>query len=187
MYIFKNAIKSITRNKLRNILLGIIVMVIAVSACVALSIRQAAAVAKEDAAENMTITAQISFDRSKAMEEMAAPEGEEPGQTSQESEGSEGNVPDRGRFDFDILQGSSLTLEEYLRYAEAQQEGDSYFYSGAFSLDATGELLPYGTEKARRKTRLTKPDKIFLPAAWRAAGWRCPAICPAAWAANGFR
>ncbi|MGN0498097.1 MAG: hypothetical protein ACI4F6_03405 [Acutalibacteraceae bacterium] len=48
MYIIKNALKSITRNKLRNILIGIIVLVIAISACVALSIRQAAETTKAD-------------------------------------------------------------------------------------------------------------------------------------------
>lgn len=42
MYIFKNAWKSITRSKGRNILIGIIVVVIAVSSCMALSIRNSA-------------------------------------------------------------------------------------------------------------------------------------------------
>ncbi len=139
MYLFKNAFKSITRNKLRNILLGIIILVIAVSSCVALSIRQAAVLSREDAAQNMTITAQITFDRQKAMEEMGGP------QDGQET-GTDGK-PDRSRFDFDVLQGSSLTLDEYLSYTKAQQDGDSYYYSGAFSLDATGDLLPYGTEE----------------------------------------
>ena len=41
MYIIKNALKSISRSKGRNILIGIIVLVISVSACIALSIRQA--------------------------------------------------------------------------------------------------------------------------------------------------
>ncbi len=150
MYIIKNAVKSITRNKLRNVLLGIIVFVIAVSACVALSIREAADVAKKDALEGLTITAQISFDRMSAMEQMAKPEEA----SGQEETGDEQTTPeepqggfDRGGFDFDILQGSSLSLDEYLTYTEAQQEGDSYYYSGAFSLDATGDLLPYGTEE----------------------------------------
>ncbi len=139
MYIIQNACKSITRNKLRNILMGIIVLVIAVSACVALSIRQAAEAARQDTLQDMTITAQISFDRTKAMEEMAPPTGEPSGQN--------GGRPDRGRFDFDILQGSSLSLEDYMTYTQAQREGDGYYYSGAFSLDATGDLLAYGTEE----------------------------------------
>ena len=70
MYIIKNAVKSITRNKLRNILIGIIVLIISLSACVSLSIRQASEAAKEDTINSMNVTAQISFDRRKAMEEM---------------------------------------------------------------------------------------------------------------------
>ncbi|MCH5298954.1 MAG: ABC transporter permease [Ruminococcus sp.] len=136
MYIFKNAVKSITRNKLRNILIGIIVLIIAVSACVSLSIQQAAEVAKEDTLSNLSVTAQISFDRQKAMEEMR----------NNADEGSDG-MPDRSKFDFDILQGSSLTLDNYMTYTKALGDGDSYYYSGAFSLDATGDLLPYGTEE----------------------------------------
>lgn len=148
MYIIKNAVKSITRNKLRNILLGIIVLVIAISACVALSIRESAEIAREDTLEGLTITAQISFDRTKAMEGMAKP-GEGSGEASTDGATTgEGQKPfDRGNFDFDVLQGSTLTLDEYLTYTEAQQEGDSYYYSGAFSLNASGDLLPYGTEE----------------------------------------
>ncbi len=144
MFLFQNALKSITRNKLRNILIGIIVLVIAVSACTALSIRQAAQTAKEDTLSQMTITAQISFDRTQAMEQMAQPDMEN-GKPDQAPDAD--TSFDRGNFDFDILQGSSLTLEDYIQYAQAQSDGDSYYYSGAFSLDATGDLLPYGTEE----------------------------------------
>ena len=35
MYIIKNAFKSIARNKARNILIGVIVLVIATASCVA--------------------------------------------------------------------------------------------------------------------------------------------------------
>ena len=42
MYIIKNARRCIGRSKGRNILIGIIALVIAVSACIGLSIRQAA-------------------------------------------------------------------------------------------------------------------------------------------------
>ena len=42
MYIIKNALKCIGRSKGRTILIGAIVLVIALSSCVGLSIRQAA-------------------------------------------------------------------------------------------------------------------------------------------------
>lgn len=144
MYIVKNALKSITRNKLRNILIGIIVLIISVSACVSLSIRQAAEVAKEDTLSNLSVTAQISFDRQKAMEEMKASESDSSSDSSSDSDSSK---PDRSKFDFSVLQGSSLSLDDYMTYTKALSDGDSYYYSGAFSLDATGDLLPYGTEE----------------------------------------
>ena len=70
MYVIKNAWKSISRSKGRNILIGIIVFVISVSACLGLSIREAANKAKEDALSNLTITAQISVDRTSMMSDM---------------------------------------------------------------------------------------------------------------------
>lgn len=39
MYIIRNALKCIDRSKGRNVLIGIIVLVIAISACIGLSIR----------------------------------------------------------------------------------------------------------------------------------------------------
>lgn len=139
MYIIKNALKSITRNKLRNILIGVIVLIISVSACVALSIQQAAEVAKQDTLSSLKVTAQISFDRKKAMEEMSK-------NSDSNSSKSEKSV-DRSKFDFDVLQGSSLTLDDYMKYTKALTKDDGYYYSGAVSLNATGYLLPYGTSE----------------------------------------
>ena len=68
MYIIRNALRSITRSKGRNILIGIIVLLIAVSACVGLSIRQAAIATRNQALSGMSVTAQISLDRSSMMQ-----------------------------------------------------------------------------------------------------------------------
>lgn len=67
MYILKNALRCVGRAKGRNILIGIIALVIAISACIGLSIQQAAKDAKEDALEGITITATISYDRQSVM------------------------------------------------------------------------------------------------------------------------
>ena len=153
MYIIRNAIKSITRNKLRNILIGIIVLVIAVSACVALSIRQAAETTKTDTLNSMSVTGQISFDRTKAMQEMS------------ENNENSSNGFDRGKFNFEAL-GTSLTLDDYMNYAEALQDGDSYYYSGSASLNATGDLLPYGTEESsdESSSESAETNQPFNPA-----------------------
>ena len=60
MYIIKNAWKSISRSKGRNILIGIIVAVIAISSCIGLSIRNAAKKAEEQGLESLSVTATIS-------------------------------------------------------------------------------------------------------------------------------
>ena len=129
MYILKNALRSIARAKGRNILIGIIALIIAVSACVALSIRQSAETAREDTLSSLNVTAQISLDRNAMMATMSG-EGQ-------------------GSFDRDsikeMLQGAGeLTLGEYEKYAAADSV-DSTYYSMSASLDATGELEPIDT------------------------------------------
>ena len=74
MYIIKNALRCIGRSKGRNVLIGIIALVIAISACIGLSIRQASESAKESALEGMSVTATISYDRTSAMGQMSGGE-----------------------------------------------------------------------------------------------------------------
>lgn len=143
MYIIQNAWKSIVRSKGRNILIGMIALIIALSGCLALSIRQAAETARTEALAQMRITAQISFDRSSAMQEMAGQMGEKP-------EGEPGEAPeefDRGNFDFESLAGETLTLDDYMTYTQALSDGDSYYYTMSASLNASGDLVPYGEEE----------------------------------------
>ena len=70
MYIVKNALRCIARSKGRNILIGIIALVIAISACLGLSIRQASETAKASALNSISVTATISYDRSSMMGQM---------------------------------------------------------------------------------------------------------------------
>ena len=119
MYIIKNALRCIGRSKGRNILIGIIALVIAVSACLGLSIRQAAVSAKENALSGMSITATIAYDRSGAMNNIM------------------GGRPQGGGFDKDQFAGmmgnaSSLTLEEYETYAKAESVGNFYYTLTAY-------------------------------------------------------
>lgn len=141
MYIIQNAWKSIVRNKGRNILIGIIALIIALSSCLALSIRQAAETVRTQTLSQMNITAQISFDRSGAMQEMADQMGQPPEQG--EAPDAEGGSR-RENFDFDALSGEALTLEDYMTYTQALSQGDGYYYTLSTSLNASGDLLPYG-------------------------------------------
>lgn len=124
MYIMKNALRCIGRSKGRNILIGIIALVIAVSACIGLSIRQAAESAKASSLEGMSVTATISYDRASAMNEMGGGRG-------QGGKGQGGGF-DRNQF-ADMMSGaSSLTLEEYQKYAGAESVQDFYYTLTAY-------------------------------------------------------
>ncbi|MGM9635576.1 MAG: ABC transporter permease, partial [Candidatus Avispirillum sp.] len=89
MYIIKNALKCIGRSKGRSILIGLIVLVIAVSSCVGLSIRRAAEKAKAETLEGLTVTATISFDRQSVMSQLHG--GDNPGS-------AENGQFDKGQF-----------------------------------------------------------------------------------------
>ena len=125
MYIMKNALRCIGRSKGRNILIGIIALVIAISACIGLSIRQAAESAKTSALEGMSVTATISYDRASAMGNMA---GGRPGMGG----GFSGGSFDPSQIGDIMGKGSSLTLEEYQKYAGAESVQDFYYTLTAY-------------------------------------------------------
>lgn len=138
MYIIKNALKCISRSKGRNILIGIIVLVIAISACLGLSIRQAAESAKEETLGTMSVTATISFDRQSMMS------------------GMQGSMGGGGRFDRDqfasLMGGASgLTLEEYQKYAAAESVQD-FYYSLTASMNGTDAFEAVTTESSNSGT-----------------------------------
>ena len=68
MYIIKNALISIKRNKGRNILLGIIILVIACATTITLAIRNSADTLIESYNNKYDITASISVDRGNMMD-----------------------------------------------------------------------------------------------------------------------
>ena len=138
--IIKNAFKCIGRSRARNILIGVIVLVIAVSACIGLSIRQAAQNAKRETLEGISVTATISFDRQSMMNNMME---------NMPSDGQigKGERPSFDRNNFANMMGenSSLTLEEYQKYATAGSVKD-FYYSISVSLNGTDEFLPVSND-----------------------------------------
>ena len=127
MYVIKNALRCIGRAKGRNVLIGIIALVIAISACIGLSIRQAAQSAKESALEGMSVTASLSFNRVGA------------GQA-----GGNGGF-DRDQFMDMMGNTSSLSLEEYQRYATAASVQNFYYTLTAY-FDGSEDFSPVTTE-----------------------------------------
>ena len=129
MYVIKNAFKSIGKAKGRSFLIGIIALIIAVSACLGLSIRQAAQKAKETTLQGMSVTATISFDRQSVMEDMKPP-----------TDGDKGSF-DRDKFSEIMGESSALSLEEYQKYATADCVEDFYYtltarFDGSDNLEA---------------------------------------------------
>lgn len=134
MYIIKNALKSISRSKGRNFLIGIIVFVIATSSCIGLSIRQASENAKSNTLEGMSITANISFDRQSMMNDMM-----------QKPENGENPEFDRDNFKDLMGKQSSLTLEEYKTYAESKYVKD-FYYTLTASFNGSDDFEPVTSE-----------------------------------------
>lgn len=141
MYILKNAFKSISRSKGRNVLIGIIVLVISVAACIGLSIQNAAEDAREATLEGITITAQISVDRNAMMSDMM--ENMQPGE--------DGGRPsfDRDSFRENMNSIESLTVEEMQEYAKLDTV-KSFYYIMSVSMDGS-EIEPVSSNASEEE------------------------------------
>lgn len=135
MYIIKNALKCIGRSKGRNILIGVIVLVIAVSVCVGLSIRQAAGKAKAETLDGLSVTAAISFDRRSVMSKV------------QNGEQTADGKFDKSQFAELTSAASSLSLEDYMKYADADSVKE-FYYSETASVNGTDSFAPVTSEES---------------------------------------
>ena len=124
MYIFKNALKNISRSLGRNILIGIIVTVIAASSCVALSIRKSSEDARETNMESLSIVAHINVDRAYVMEQM---------------QNSGVDMTDRSAMQEILKSAQGMTAEEMQEYAESQYVKD-FYYTNMVVLNGNDDL-----------------------------------------------
>lgn len=117
MYILKNSLVSIFRNKGRNILIGIIILVIACSSTVALAIRNTADKLVKKYEESHDIIATISFNRE---------------QMSKNFKGGE----DTKRENIEAFNNiSSFSLEDVKNYGNSEYL-DGYYYTYSTSLNS---------------------------------------------------
>ncbi|MDD2371579.1 MAG: ABC transporter permease [Firmicutes bacterium] len=121
MYIIKNAMRNISRSLGRNILIGIIAFVIAVSSTVAISIKQSAQTAEAEALKNLTITASIGIDRTKLQSEAGT---------------------DRTVFRELLSSVETLSLEDMQKYS-ASTEVKAFNYSLESSLSGSDSFEAY--------------------------------------------
>lgn len=143
MFVLNNAWKTVIRNKGRNILIVLIVAIIAAAATIGLAIRSAADNARETGLANTSVTATISVDRSKLMEQARA---------ASSSDSSGDSSSDTAAPDFDsmrsALEGSSLTLADYQKYEKASSVPVSSYYSESTGVSGTDSFQPVESSSA---------------------------------------
>lgn len=119
MYILKNAWVSITRNKGRNILMGIIILVIACATAVSLAIISSADKLVESYADKYDITATIGINREKMMENF---------------DPSDDSSRDKAKENFNAM--SSITIDDIENYADSDYI-KNYYYTYSVGLNST--------------------------------------------------
>lgn len=119
MYIFKNAFISITRNKGRNILIGIIILVIASAASVSLAIRNTANSLIKSYEDSYSIEATIGFNRQNMMNNF---DKEKPSDSMEDMKNHFNSV-------------NNLSFDEILNYANSNYI-DSYYYTISTNLSS---------------------------------------------------
>ncbi len=149
MYIFKNALKCISRSKGRNVLIGIIALIISVSACIGLSIRQAAESAKKETLEGLSVTATISYDRSSAMNNI-----------KDKFDPTQQGGFDREQFSEMMDGAKNLTLEEYKKYANAKSAKDFYYTLTSY-FNGTDNFIAVTTETEEDETENNSNNNGF--------------------------
>ena len=141
MYILKNSLISIIRNKGRNILIGIIILVIAASSTVTLAIRNTANNLVRDYEASHDIVGTISFNR---------------GQLSQNFQGGE----DARKSNIEAFNNiEQLTIDEVKKYGESEYLKD-YYYMYATSLNSdtltkASDSFEYDVENTETSTSST--------------------------------
>lgn len=133
MYIFKNSLKSISRNKGRNILIGIIIIVISCACAVTLSILNAANKIVSSYEEKYQIKASIGMNREKLVESF------------KESSSGEDMINSFNNIE-------SVTKEEIEKYADSKYVS-SYYYT--YTLNMNSSNLKEATDSLVKETTTT--------------------------------
>lgn len=122
MYILKNAITSITRNKGRNILIGIIIMIISASVAVTLAINNTASSLIKSYKEKYQVEATISINRENMMEDF----------NPEDKESSKSNMKEM----FSLA--NNISVSDIEKYADSKYV-KSYYYTQTVGVNANIE------------------------------------------------
>lgn len=148
--ILKYALKAITRSKGRNVLVGLIVVVIATASCVSISIQNAANAARNQGLQGVNVTAQITIDQEKLRNQMQS---------------GSGNAGARGAR----MQMPTMTLADYQKYADFAEVKD-FYYTLQTSLNKSSDTFaPYTDDETLDASSLQSmnqtPDSSGKPGA----------------------
>lgn len=141
MYILKNAFISITRNKGRNILIGIIILVIACCSTITLAIKNTSTSLINSYKDAYEVEATIGFNRQNMKDKFDF--------TNQDG------MNDM-KENFDNM--SSLTADEVKEYADSNYVLD-YYYTVSSNVEADIELVSSDFDFEKRDNRNDMPDK----------------------------
>ena len=122
MYILKNAITSITRNKERNILIGIIIMIISTSVAVTLAINNTASSLIKSYKEKYQVEATISINRENMMKDF----------NPEDKESSKSNMKEM----FSLA--NNISVSDIEKYADSKYV-KSYYYTQTVGVNANIE------------------------------------------------
>lgn len=122
MYILKNAITSITRNKGRNILIGIIIMIISASVAVTLAINNTASSLIKSYKEKYQVEATISINRENMMKDF----------NPEDKESSKSNMKEM----FSLA--NNISVSDIEKYADSKYV-KSYYYTQTVGVNANIE------------------------------------------------
>lgn len=131
MYIIKNALISIKRNKGRNILLGIIILVIACATTVTLAIRNSADTLIESYDNKYDITASISVNRDNMRQNMGQPSSEN-ATPSDDSSSREEKMKEMSEA---FSAASKISEKDIESYADSDYV-KSYYYTKSLEMNA---------------------------------------------------
>lgn len=122
MYILKNAITSITRNKGRNILIGIIIMIISASVAVTIAINNTASSLIKSYKEKYQVEATISINRENMMKDF----------NPEDKESSKSNMKEM----FSLA--NNISVSDIEKYADSKYV-KSYYYTQTVGVNANIE------------------------------------------------
>ena len=137
MYIIKNALVNIKRNKGRNILIGLIIIVIAASCAVTLAIRESAEKIISSYEEQNKIEATIGFDREAMMKEFR-----DSGKTQEQMINAFNDI-------------ANVTEEEVKKYGDSEYL-ESYYYT--YDLSVNAKDIKEATDSLVKETTTTKTE-----------------------------